>query len=194
MIQNFSHKHALLIAQCVCRNSPPGKRSSLFYPPYPHRHKFSTEANFRGSYFYLLDIDWSCLGWSNILALLSSTVFHLSRSSWGNRWKNDERLEGGGKCLSLFAAFPPRPRQTAPVTYLDSSTGSSWPTNFVIRKTSAPHCNINSFLFRGNALFRCWPTKVTTFSELHKCQHSNAWVTTIPKSWLCPQNESTNFF
>ena len=57
MIQNFSHKHALLIAQCVCRNSPPGKRSSLFYPPYPHRHKFSTEANFRGSYFYLLDID-----------------------------------------------------------------------------------------------------------------------------------------
>ena len=117
MIQNFSHKHALLIAQCVCRNSPPGKRSSLFYPPYPHRHKFSTEANFRGSYFYLMDIDWSCFGWSNILALLSSTVFHLSRSSWGNRWKNDERPEGGGKCLSLFAAFPPRPRETAPVTY-----------------------------------------------------------------------------
>ena len=104
MIQNFSHKHVLLIAQCVCRNSPPGKRSSLFYLPYPHRHKFSTEANFRGSYFYLLDIDWSCLGWSNILALLSSTVFHLSRSSWGNRWKNDEQPEKENVflCLRLF--------------------------------------------------------------------------------------------
>ena len=192
MIQNLSHKHALLntFAEILPRGSVLLCFTRLTHTAinFPQRQIFGVLTSI---YWTLTEVAWDgAIYWRSYLPQCSTCQDQVEGI--------DERMMSGRRRkMSFFVCCGfSTSSSTDGTSYVLRFLNrvNSWPTNFVIRKTSAPPCNINSLLFRGNALFRCWPTKVTTFSELHKCQHSNAWVTTIPKSRLCPQNESTKFF